>query len=229
MRRFLLFAFAVLHFKGTVYGLENDLLDFSNPQAQEITKDKNNTKELPYKSLQKKLKNFIDLDKDVTNLTMWQINSLIWWMQQALTSLKEHQSKVYNKAVLTTNCTMPPAPSNGGLVCAYFDSVFYCKPMCDQGYDFSFLRRSRLYETCGQQTGYTWTTQYIGGKRLAECIASDTAISGQSSAYFRNKKTCQEILSLGTEETYIDQFIKELKENDITKNHKRDLDIFVCG
>ncbi|XP_044131111.1 uncharacterized protein LOC122924243 [Bufo gargarizans] len=170
------------------------------------------TPKISYKSLQKKLKHFIDLDKDLTNLTLSQIDSLIWWTQQALNSLKGYQSKVYDKTVRTTNCTMPLVPTNGGLVCAYLDNAYFCKPMCDQGYDFSFLRRSRLYEICGRQTGFSWTSQYVGGNRLAECTAADVAISGQSSAYFKNKK-CQEALSMGIEDTYINEFIKELEEN----------------
>lgn len=38
-----------------------------------------------------------------------------------------------------------------------------------QGYDFAFLRISRLYEECSVQTQYKWTTQYIGGNKLAVC------------------------------------------------------------
>lgn len=38
-----------------------------------------------------------------------------------------------------------------------------------QGYDFGFLRISRLYEECSDATSYTWTTQYVGGNKLAIC------------------------------------------------------------
>ncbi|XP_044153862.1 uncharacterized protein LOC122940975 [Bufo gargarizans] len=228
MQKSVIFIFAVIYFKVTIHGLENDLLEVSNTQGTELAKNRDNPKDMSYKSLQKKLKHFIDLDKDLTNLTLSQIDSLIWWTQQALNSLKGYQSKVYDKTVRTTNCTMPLVPTNGGLVCAYLDNAYFCKPMCDQGYDFSFLRRSRLYEICGRQTGFSWTSQYVGGNRLAECTAADVAISGQSSAYFKNKK-CQEALSMGIEDTYINEFIKELEENGITNNHKKDLDIVVCG
>lgn len=40
---------------------------------------------------------------------------------------------------------------------------------CKQGYDFSFLRRSRLFEECSAATQHKWTTQFIGGNRLAIC------------------------------------------------------------
>ncbi|XP_069836802.1 uncharacterized protein [Dendropsophus ebraccatus] len=226
MQKSIILLFVITYYKLAIHGLENELPEVSNTQTPDVAKD--NTKDLSYKSLQKKLKQFIDLDKDLTNLTLSQISSLIWWTQQALNSLQGYQLKVHYKTVMSTNCTMPLVPTNGGLVCAYFDSVYYCKPMCDQGYDFSFLRKSRLYETCGHQTGFTWTSQYPGGNRLAECIASDIAISGTSSAYFKNKK-CQEVLSLGKEDKYIDEFIKELYENGITKNRKKDLNMFVCG
>ncbi|XP_075697852.1 uncharacterized protein LOC142663241 isoform X2 [Rhinoderma darwinii] len=215
MQKSVFLIFAVIYFKVTI-------------RALDLAKIKDNSKDTSYKSLQKKIKHFIDLDNDLTNMTLSQINSLIWRTQQALISLKGYQSKVYQKSVMTTNCTMPLVPMNGGLVCAYFDSVYYCKPMCDQGYDFSFLRISRLYEKCGPQTGFSWTSQYPGGNRLAECTASDIAISGQSSAYFKNKK-CQEAFSMGPEETYIDEFIKELETNGITNNHRKDLNYLICG
>lgn len=38
-----------------------------------------------------------------------------------------------------------------------------------QGYDFNFLRRSRLFEECSEQTGHKWVTQYVGGNKLAMC------------------------------------------------------------
>lgn len=38
-----------------------------------------------------------------------------------------------------------------------------------QGFDFAFMRRSRLYDECTKQTNYKWDTQYVGGKTLAVC------------------------------------------------------------
>lgn len=53
--------------------------------------------------------------------------------------------------------------------------LLWCRLSCvyplslPKGYDFSFLRRSRLYETCGSTTEFTWTTQLTGGQTLAVC------------------------------------------------------------
>ncbi|KAM4033509.1 uncharacterized protein ACNLHF_020415 [Anomaloglossus baeobatrachus] len=230
MQKSVIFCFAVIYIKVAIHGLENELDDVSNTEdpAKTYNDNNDNARDMCFKSLQKNLKRVINLDKDLANLTLSRINSLIWWTQQALVSLKEYQAKVYNKIVRTTNCSLPLVPTNGGLVCAYFDNVYFCKPMCDQGFDFSFLRRSRLYEKCGHETGFSWTSQYPGGNRIADCTASAIAISGQSSAYFPDKK-CQEAVSMGTEKTYIDEFIKELENNGITKNHKKELNILVCG
>lgn len=38
-----------------------------------------------------------------------------------------------------------------------------------QGFDFAFIRRSRLYDVCSEQTKYKWDSQYIGGRTLAVC------------------------------------------------------------
>ncbi|XP_066454825.1 uncharacterized protein [Eleutherodactylus coqui] len=226
MQKSLVLMFAVIYCKVTIHGLANDFSEGSNTTSQELSENKDNTKATPCMSLRQKLKHFNN--RDLANQTLSQINSLIWMMQQALVSLKEQQLKIYNETKLITKCPMPLLPTNGGLVCAYFDDICYCKPMCNQGYDFSFLRRSRLYETCGPSTAFSWTSQYIGGNRLAECTASDTAISGQSSTYFKNEK-CQEALSKGTENAYIEEFIKELKDNGITNNHNEYLDVLRCG
>lgn len=41
--------------------------------------------------------------------------------------------------------------------------------LLSQGYDFAFLRRSRIYEECSKETRYKWTTAYVGGNKLAVC------------------------------------------------------------
>lgn len=38
-----------------------------------------------------------------------------------------------------------------------------------QGFDFAFIRKSRLYDECSEQTKYKWDSQYIGGRTLAVC------------------------------------------------------------
>lgn len=45
----------------------------------------------------------------------------------------------------------------------------FSPPLLPKGYDFPFLRSSRLYEVCGNATGFSWTTQLVGGKALAVC------------------------------------------------------------
>ncbi|XP_077311046.1 uncharacterized protein LOC143930540 isoform X8 [Lithobates pipiens] len=145
-----------------------------------------------------------------------------------VTELSINQTAAFEQIVKLTNCPVPRIPKNGGLVCVYFDN-YYCKPMCNQGYDFAFLRRSRLYEECGTKTAFTWTTQYIGGSRLAECIVSDVLVSGQPSAYF-NKKTCREVVSdMKRKREHLDEFISELKIRGIQNNQKKELDFVTCG
>lgn len=41
--------------------------------------------------------------------------------------------------------------------------------LVSQGYDFAFIRRSRIFDECSAQTGYKWNTQYVGGNKLAVC------------------------------------------------------------
>ncbi|XP_072281168.1 uncharacterized protein [Pyxicephalus adspersus] len=142
---------------------------------------------------------------------------------------RTHPTMSFEQIVNLTNCTVPLVPKNGGLVCVYIDNIYYCKPMCNKGYDFAFLRRSRLYEECGSKTNFKWTTQYVGGSRLAECIESDVLVSGQPSTYF-NKEKCEEIVSdKERKQKYIDEFISELKTKGIQKNHKEEMNSVACG
>lgn len=46
-----------------------------------------------------------------------------------------------------------------------------------QGYDFAFLRRSRPYEECSEQTGFKWQSQYVGGNALAVCQGEELLAS----------------------------------------------------
>ncbi|XP_063819494.1 uncharacterized protein LOC135057589 [Pseudophryne corroboree] len=230
MQKIFVFISAV-YFKSYIYASGSTNPEDSGIHATDLVKIKNNT--LIYGSLAKKIKDCIDAD--ISNIDRSHINTLISLLQETLSIYKEHQSKVYEKIMNSTNCKMPLAPKNGGLVCVYFDSVYYCKPMCNQGYDFSFMRRSRLYEKCGSETGFSWTSQYIGGSRLAECIASSIEVSGVSSAYFRTDK-CQNVVRKmkkeqmeSKEQKYIDEFIKELEKDEVNKDHKNEFDFVVCG
>ncbi|KAM4636476.1 uncharacterized protein O3C94_017588 isoform 1-T1 [Discoglossus pictus] len=174
------------------------------------------------------IKLLIDYKHNYENLTRTEINSLIWTAKGVLEKLKDAQKTVYMKTLTSKNCSMPIAPSHGGLVCVQKGSTMYCKPMCNKGYDFSFLRRSRIYEECGEHTRHSWTTQYIGGQRLAECIASPHAVSAVSTAYFSDNMTCEQIITnTKCEKRYIKTFLKELGENETC--YRKELDFIVCG
>ncbi|XP_078731647.1 uncharacterized protein LOC144946539 isoform X1 [Lampetra fluviatilis] len=116
----------------------------------------------------------------------------------ARASLSTRGQRQLTSSQSAKDCKLPHVPRNGGLTCVTVNSTRYCKPMCNKDHDFEFLRRSRLFEKCGQSTGYHWTTQYIGGLRLADCARSAVRVSGQPSAYFAeqcvrdNKKVYEE-------------------------------------
>lgn len=77
-----------------------------------------------------------------------------------------------------------------------------------QGFDFAFLRLSRVYDECSERTKYKWDSQYIGGNTLAVCNGETASaahvlslpqkgitlmpaflisISRSTSSYFRSK------------------------------------------
>ncbi|XP_054060798.1 uncharacterized protein LOC128910888 [Rissa tridactyla] len=156
------------------------------------------------------------------------INFLAWRLQEALDLLRPVQEK-YCKQL--PPCPLPPAPRNGGLVCVTIGNAQYCKPMCNKGYDFQFLRRSRLYEVCGNATGFSWTTQLVGGKALAVCNPSEIAISGAESAYFPTNSTCLHTLAFTETQTeQLNVFLKELGEKGIDgSNRDKEADCIICG
>ncbi|KAK3554545.1 hypothetical protein QTP70_025398 [Hemibagrus guttatus] len=108
-------------------------------------------------------------------------------------------------------CPTPTVQSKGGLVCVSASRRRFCKPMCNEGYDFGFLRISRLFETCSDATNYMWTTQYVGGNKLAVCNKSGIRIAGTSSAYFPANQDCWTTKSNSTlEQEIINAFENEL-------------------
>ncbi|XP_039995165.1 uncharacterized protein si:ch1073-126c3.2 [Xiphias gladius] len=114
------------------------------------------------------------------------------------------------------NCPEAEVHQNGGLVCVTAANKRYCKPLCNFGYDFSFLRRSRLFDECSNETGHKWVTQYIGGNRLAECIKTSSQISGAKSAYFPKDQDCLKTKSSSQlQNSTIEDFITELKNQGI--------------
>ncbi|XP_030341831.1 uncharacterized protein LOC115607975 [Strigops habroptila] len=156
------------------------------------------------------------------------INFLVWTLQETLDLLRPAQEKFCKQL---PPCPLPLAPRNGGLVCTTIDNAQYCKPMCNKGYDFQFLRRSRLYEVCGSSTGFSWTTQLAGGKALAVCNPSEMAISGAESAYFSTNSTCLHTLAFAETQTeQLNIFLKELGEQGIDgSNRDKDADCIICG
>eukprot|EP00079_Xenopus_tropicalis_P016770 XP_004916016.1 PREDICTED: uncharacterized protein LOC100496372 [Xenopus tropicalis] len=197
---------------------ESKAVDFHPDSSKNITE-----------SLTEIIKSVMSHQDEIANLERTRINLLVLLAQELLGVLKEYQDKSYLELVSVSNCSLPLVPRNGGLVCVYLGSVYYCKPMCNQGFDFSFLRRSRLYEECGKHTDFAWTSQYIFGRRLAECIESKVAVSGAPTAYF-NKDRCQNITSSATaEQEYIKTFLQELNEKQIDKEHKDAFDFVACG
>ncbi|KAF7220545.1 uncharacterized protein si:ch1073-126c3.2 [Nothobranchius furzeri] len=125
--------------------------------------------------------------------------------------LKECQSAEWRK------CPLANAPANGGLVCATAANRTFCKPMCNSGHDFAFLRRSRLFDECSEQTNYKWNSQYGGGTRLAVCNKESIQISGAKSAYFPND--CLTTRSSdGMQRSIFGNFTSELKDAGITED-----------
>ncbi|XP_031171815.1 uncharacterized protein si:ch1073-126c3.2 [Sander lucioperca] len=126
------------------------------------------------------------------------------------------------------NCTEVEVPENGGLACVTVANTRYCKPMCSHGYDFDFLRRSRLFEECSEQTGYKWQTQYIGGNKLAVCNEATVQVSGAKTAYFPKDQSCLTTKSDGTlRRRFIDDLTAELKNLGI--QGKPQNSCLVCG
>ncbi|KAF7710850.1 uncharacterized protein si:ch1073-126c3.2 [Silurus meridionalis] len=140
---------------------------------------------------------------------------------------KKNQKSVCKDAT-PKECPAPAVQSKGGIVCVSAKGKRYCKPMCNEGYDFSFLRTSRLYEECSDATGFTWTTQYVGGNKLAVCNKSNIQISATSSAYFPVNQDCWVTKSNSTlEEEVINTFENELSAKNIQGPYTHRC--FVCG
>ncbi|XP_021253668.1 uncharacterized protein LOC110399381 isoform X2 [Numida meleagris] len=154
------------------------------------------------------------------------LNRLIWILKDSLNLLQPVQDKFCKHL---PQCPRPVAPKNGGIVCVTIGSTEYCKPMCNKGYDFSFLRRSRLFETCNSTTGFTWTTQLTGGQTLAVCEPSERAVSGAESAYFPDNSSCLHTLAY-SEPEQLNTFLGELAKQGIdTFNHDKEADCLICG
>ncbi|XP_066549640.1 uncharacterized protein LOC136716061 [Amia ocellicauda] len=180
-----------------------------------------------YESLSATLKNFNECFKSDT----WkrkEIDSFLGTLKTATDLLQIEQEKSC-KNFTPEECPVPQVPSGGGLLCLTLNNTRFCKPMCNQGYDFSFLRRSRLYEECGHLSKQ-WTTQYVGGNTLAVCQKSDTQISGAKGSYFPKDQDCRKMtFDNEAQEKMIKSFIDELTLSGINGMHLDKYDCLICG
>lgn len=155
------------------------------------------------------------------NQTAVVINSL-----QTLTVILQKHKKTVCHNFEPKECPAAVAQSKGGLVCVTNKKRRYCKPMCNEGFDFAFLRNSRLYEECSADTKFKWTTQYIGGDKLAVCNKSSRSIAGAKTAYFPKNQDCLTTKSnRDLEAQLIQQFKSELKDIE----GETEYDCLLCG
>uniref|UniRef100_A0A3P8SX01 Si:ch1073-126c3.2 n=1 Tax=Amphiprion percula TaxID=161767 RepID=A0A3P8SX01_AMPPE len=150
-----------------------------------------------------------------SNWTAQQTASLLIYMRSLTDALHKHQLKEC-QVVEPIKCQEAEVPSNGGLACVTVGNKRYCKPLCNQGYDFGFLRRSRVFEECSEQTGYKWQSQYIGGNKLAVCNEALIQVSGAKTAYFPKDQDCLVTKSSSQlTERIMEAFTAELKNQNI--------------
>ncbi|XP_076014877.1 uncharacterized protein LOC143007421 [Genypterus blacodes] len=142
-------------------------------------------------------------------------------------TLHQHQLKGCENAG-PVNCSAAQVPANGGLACVSVGNKRYCKPLCNHGYDFGFLRRSRIYEECSEATQYKWTTQYVGGNKLAVCNEASVQVSGAKTAYFPEARNCLYTKAERDQTRLIlDKLKSELKLQGVTGEPTQDC--LVCG
>ncbi|XP_051773749.1 uncharacterized protein si:ch1073-126c3.2 [Ctenopharyngodon idella] len=151
--------------------------------------------ELSFGKLDKNLKDLKNCLEDVSaTWTTYQKANIFNQLRFLTDIFQNHQTRELQN-LLPVNCSAPAVPEDGGLLCAAAKNAIYCKPMCNAGYDFTFIRRSRLFEKCSAATKYKWTTQFFGGNTLAICSKSHIAVSGACSAYFPKSHDCHKIKS----------------------------------
>ncbi|XP_047459390.1 uncharacterized protein si:ch1073-126c3.2 [Mugil cephalus] len=142
-----------------------------------------------------------------------QTAELLLYMRNLTDSLHKHQLQECQGAE-PASCPAAEVPSNGGLACVTVANKRYCKPLCNHGYDFSFLRRTRLFDECSEQTGYKWQSQYVGGNTLAVCNEASVQVSGAETAYF-TKDCLTTKISSQLKESTMASFTSELRKQGI--------------
>ncbi|KAM3606701.1 uncharacterized protein V6R79_021643 [Siganus canaliculatus] len=156
-----------------------------------------------------------------------QAAALLVSMKNLTDNLHKHQMKACQGAE-PKQCPDPEIPRNGGLVCATAAGKRFCKPLCNNGFDFHFLRRSHPYNECSEQRGYRWDTYNIGSNSLAYCRDAVVQISGADSAYFPKGQDCLAHKSDNQlQAAVIRNFTTELKNAGV-KEEIRDA-CLVCG
>ncbi|KAK5854361.1 hypothetical protein PBY51_015438 [Eleginops maclovinus] len=157
-----------------------------------------------------------------------QTAGLLLTLRNLTDTLHRHQLRECQGAE-PQKCPEAEVPENGGLLCVTVSSTRYCKPMCNHGHDFTFLRRSRLYDECSEQTGFKWpASQFIGGNRWAVCDKAQIQISAAASAYFSKDQDCLTTKSSSLLDSVIKgDFISELRKAGVQGEAKSDC--LVCG
>ncbi|XP_035462835.2 uncharacterized protein si:ch1073-126c3.2 [Scophthalmus maximus] len=151
------------------------------------------------------VKGAVECSADLPSVWTRQQSSALLLSMRNLTGLLHRHQLTDCQGAEPKKCPKPEVPSNGGLACVTVGNKRYCKPLCNFGYDFSFLRRSRLFEECSERTGYKWETQFIGGNNLAVCNEATSQVSGSESAYFPKDQDC-----LTTQSQLRDSFLQRL-------------------
>ncbi|XP_070771565.1 uncharacterized protein [Enoplosus armatus] len=144
-----------------------------------------------------------------------QTAALLLSMRNLTDTLLKHQLRECHGAE-PKECPEAEVPDNGGLACVTVANKRYCKPLCNYGYDFGFIRRSRLFDDCSEQTRHKWNTQYIGGNKLAVCNKASIQVSGAPTAYFPKDQDCLTTMSNSQlQNSTVEGFISELKNQGI--------------
>ncbi|XP_028279477.1 uncharacterized protein LOC114447427 [Parambassis ranga] len=135
------------------------------------------------------IKMAVECDIVPNNWSGEQIAAMLNYMRNLTDIMHKHQRYECSEPE-PRQCPEAEVPDNGGLVCVTVADKRYCKPLCNYGYDFGFIRRSRLFEECSDQTSFKWQSQYAGGNKLAVCNEASIQVSGAKTAYFPEYQDC---------------------------------------
>ncbi|XP_030011307.1 uncharacterized protein LOC115433890 [Sphaeramia orbicularis] len=202
--------------RGTLVWLCSLTVLFSFASQEETEPPKCNSQDA-YTSLSNDLRGVLECGDSALSQWSSQEKAAVLLSMKTLTdTLHKHQLDECRGAE-PQKCPEPEVPENGGLACATVNDKRYCKPLCNYGYDFGFIRTSRLFEECSLETGYRWQTQYIGGNKLAVCNREQiSSVSGARSAYFPENQDCLATKSNGTLQDSIIEVLKtELKSRGV--------------